>query len=243
LDRHSYDKKFSGHIIIAVWILALVLLFLVILEPVTAALITGSIYDLSLNKEKDVIVFIDTVPKQILVSKTGDYEFNADPGNYTLYAYTQTSEAKEAISINEQGEYTIDMVLEEKLSYENNTFNDLNSSDIPLYYGINTDINTKDTTIPLWVYLVILLAILVLCLLAFIFLRKHKHVVAPDLDEYDSKILGIMKKEKRITQKDLRKEIPLSEAKISLIVADLEHKGKIRKIKKGRGNILIFVKE
>ena len=63
------------------------------------------------------------------------------------------------------------------------------------------------------------------------------------LDEYATSVMQIIKKEKRTTQKELRKEIPLSEAKISLIVSDLEDKGKIRKIKKGRGNILIFVKD
>ncbi|MGV8141478.1 MAG: DUF7343 domain-containing protein [Candidatus Woesearchaeota archaeon] len=41
----------------------------------------------------------------------------------------------------------------------------------------------------------------------------------------------------------MRRHIPLSEAKVSLIISDLEDKGNIRKIKKGRGNVLIFVKE
>ena len=43
-----------------------------------------------------------------------------------------------------------------------------------------------------------------------------------------------------MTQKDIRKSIPFSEAKVSLILADLEHTGKIEKIKKGRGNIIIL---
>jgi len=38
----------------------------------------------------------------------------------------------------------------------------------------------------------------------------------------------------------LRKEmLYLSEAKISLILTELEHKGKIEKIKKGRGNVIV----
>jgi len=55
-----------------------------------------------------------------------------------------------------------------------------------------------------------------------------------------SKVLEVIKKEKRITQKSLRKQFPLSEAKISLVITELEAKGKIEKIKKGRGNLLIF---
>ncbi|MEK6827817.1 MAG: hypothetical protein AABX78_00550, partial [Nanoarchaeota archaeon] len=54
-------------------------------------------------------------------------------------------------------------------------------------------------------------------------------------------LIKIIKKEDgRTTQKDIRKQIPLSEAKISLMIAELEHKGIIEKIKKGRGNIIIL---
>ena len=45
----------------------------------------------------------------------------------------------------------------------------------------------------------------------------------------------------RIYQKELRKEmLYLSESKISLILTELEHKGKIEKIKKGMGNAIIL---
>lgn len=45
----------------------------------------------------------------------------------------------------------------------------------------------------------------------------------------------------RITQKDLRKQLGASEAKVSLLLADLEDRGLIKKIKKGRGNIIILI--
>jgi len=54
-------------------------------------------------------------------------------------------------------------------------------------------------------------------------------------------LIKIIKREGgRTTQKYIRKQIPLSEAKISLMIAELEHKGIIEKIKKGRGNIIIL---
>ncbi len=54
-------------------------------------------------------------------------------------------------------------------------------------------------------------------------------------------ILEILRKEGgRATQKEIRKHIPLSEAKISLMIAELEHSGKVKKVKKGRGNIIIL---
>ena len=61
------------------------------------------------------------------------------------------------------------------------------------------------------------------------------------LDKELQKMLDFIKKHKRTTQKEIRKEFFLSEGKISLMVSELEEKGLIKKIKKGRGNI-IFLK-
>jgi len=61
---------------------------------------------------------------------------------------------------------------------------------------------------------------------------------AKRLPKEAAQVLEIIKKEQRLTQKELRKKLPWSEAKVSLIVADLEERGLIKKIKKGRGNIL-----
>jgi len=44
----------------------------------------------------------------------------------------------------------------------------------------------------------------------------------------------------RMTQKDLRGKLRYSEAKVSLIVSDLENRGLVDKFKKGRGNIIII---
>lgn len=45
----------------------------------------------------------------------------------------------------------------------------------------------------------------------------------------------------RTTQTELRKKLSYSEAKISLMLTDLESRGLIKKIKKGRGNIIILL--
>ena len=41
---------------------------------------------------------------------------------------------------------------------------------------------------------------------------------------------------------EIRKHFPLSEAKISLMITELEHKGIVNRIKKGRGNVIILNK-
>lgn len=50
---------------------------------------------------------------------------------------------------------------------------------------------------------------------------------------------AIMQSGGRVTQKDLRKKFTCSEAKVSLMLADLEDRGLIKKIKRGRANIII----
>ena len=42
----------------------------------------------------------------------------------------------------------------------------------------------------------------------------------------------------RVTQKELRSKLKYSEAKVSLMVSDLEQRGLIEKFKQGRGNII-----
>jgi len=65
-----------------------------------------------------------------------------------------------------------------------------------------------------------------------------------DEDEYDPEFLIKLLKDNdgRPTQKQIRKNIPLSESKVSLMIAELEHKQLIEKIKKGRTNIIILKK-
>lgn len=62
------------------------------------------------------------------------------------------------------------------------------------------------------------------------------------LDKYAQEVLDALRKNgNRLTQKELRDKITsVGEAKISLIVSELEAAGKVKKIKKGRGNIIIL---
>ncbi|MCL7414980.1 MAG: MarR family transcriptional regulator, partial [ANME-2 cluster archaeon] len=58
-----------------------------------------------------------------------------------------------------------------------------------------------------------------------------------DLNE----VLGIIRQAGgRLTQKELRSKLRCSEAKVSLMVTDLEDRGLVRKVKQGRGNIVLL---
>jgi len=65
-------------------------------------------------------------------------------------------------------------------------------------------------------------------------------IPVPEKVDIDELLKLIKNNGGRMTQKDIRKEIPLSEAKISLMVSELEERGDVKKIKKGRGNIIII---
>jgi len=74
--------------------------------------------------------------------------------------------------------------------------------------------------------------------------QKEAHTHHGIDDEDLKKVIDVIRSEGgRTTQKELRKQIPLSEAKISLMVSELEHKKIVQKVKKGRGNIIILKKK
>ena len=67
---------------------------------------------------------------------------------------------------------------------------------------------------------------------------------APDIDKLPrdlKEIIDILESlGGRMTQKDLRARLNCSEAKVSLMITDLEDRGLVHKVKKGRGNIILL---
>ncbi len=61
--------------------------------------------------------------------------------------------------------------------------------------------------------------------------------IPSDLQEVLSILRGC---DGRITQKDLRLRLNCSEAKASLMITDLKDRGLVKKVKKGRGNVIIL---
>ena len=67
---------------------------------------------------------------------------------------------------------------------------------------------------------------------------------APDIDKLPDDLKEIIEILERLggrmTQKELRTKLNCSEAKVSLMITDLEDKGLVHKVKKGRGNIILL---
>lgn len=199
--------------------LVIFLMVLLAINLVNAASLDGNIYDIGLDKVKNSIVEINTVPLQRVVANSGFYEFKSIPnGNYQIKAYTSDKKitTEENITITEDGDYTLDLFL------------------IPEF--------ESEERMVIWPYIIGLLIILMIGILVFLKYKKKpekEEVLDKDLDY----IVNLIKKEDgRIVQRDLVHKTGLSEAKISLMITDLESKGIIRKIKKGRANIIILNK-
>ncbi len=224
-------------------ILILIILSLFLVDIASAATVHGTVYDFSLEKIKNVIVEINTNPAQRQIAKEGTYIFNIPRGSYTITAKKIDNKiiTTENITIIEEGNYTLDLIAFLDIEEEEELLNDTE-------LDIGTDIEELEEKNNAWmITLLIILIVIIAALVYFKFNEKpqHKKTKEVKVEETDlaNKILDIIRKEGgRTTQKELRKLLPYSEAKISLIITELESKGKVEKIKKGRSNVIILKK-
>ncbi|MBN1645352.1 hypothetical protein JW851_04955 [Candidatus Woesearchaeota archaeon] len=227
------------------------LMLLILLSSLaSAAVIEGKIYDIELNELSNVKIEVNTVPRQILVSTDGSYSFNLPSGTYSITATYSKEDLKiiEHVTVKDQGTYNLDLILFPDLDPEAEILNEVTEIDIANSY-FEEDANTLGR-----LTIIIVLAVLagLIIFIWFKFKSKTEEIkkevekkVAkasrPPVPEDLKDLVKFIKQEGgRTTQKDIRKHIPLSEAKISLMIAELEDKGLIKKIKKGRGNIIVL---
>jgi uncharacterized membrane protein len=216
--------------------------------PADAAVIHGTVYDMQLNAARNTIVTINTEPKQSFVATNGTYTFLLNLGSYELSARhienVYTFKTVQNISIVQDGDFVIDLLLlldiedAESLTDENVSVSDLYPSEpiIP---------NKEGSSI---IVVIIALLAIIIVLLIYISYKKTNRPSQQDIrdtvalaeeDDIGLQILYYIKEEHgRVNQRDIHRKFPISEAKVSLIVKELEAKGLVEKIKKGKGNII-----
>jgi len=219
-------------------------LMLLLIDTALGATIHGTVYDLLLEKKENSIVIIDTVPKQTYVAKDGTYSFELGIGEYTIEArYIEEdkiiSETKETVSVKQEGDYVVDLILFPSLEEEEELLGE-------------TDLDVADPLEEASYVFYIMIGVFIIAFSVIIYLKYKKSLTkikkdieetiqAKDVAAESKKVLDFIKQEGgRTTQKEIRKKFPSSEAKISLIISELEHKGIVKKIKKGRGNIIVL---
>jgi len=223
--------------------MSLVFLFLLVsialVQCINAAEIYGTVYDMSLNPAMDAVIEINSVPKQTKILKDGTYSFTLPIGNYVIKA-THVSNynvysAEENISIVDDGRYILDLIVFPDLSEESELL--LLGEDISL-----EDIYEEEEQAFPWLY-IILVIIIMIAVVIFVKKRKTKEkILEEEIDPKDKIYEFIKQKGGRVTQREIRKNFPVSQATISLILTELESEGKLKKIKRGKGNIIILQK-
>lgn len=229
---------------------------LVLISFSQAATIYGNVYGPDLALLKYSIIEINSTPRQNLVAVNGDYSFNLPQGTYEITAMYQSKAitllTKEIIVVNSEGEFIHDLILFDTEDVENITFDES---------GVIEDTINQSTINLDFIWIVIVILILLIILFIYLIkkrkkdhkkeikriqnkkskeISKKKKIEEISNDEVLNQIYDIIKREKRVNQKEIRKEIGMSEAKISLVIADLESRGLVKKIKVGRGNIVVL---
>ncbi len=229
------------------------LILLVFSTLVSAATLQGTVYNEKLEVEKDVLIEIDTVPGQKYLSQDGSYNFELSVGSYNLVAQKGFYVISEEVEVVSEGVFVFDLFLLPGFADEDELWQDTNEE---LF------VEEEDSGYSNWRYW---LAGLIVLILLFRFFRvrrrwgglrkfrkkkkveakksiaEHKEELEKEPGYLEQVLLIIEKNDGRITQRKLRHEmLHLSEAKVSLILTELEHKGKIEKVKKGRGNVILL---
>lgn len=237
--------------------LYLLMLFLLVVPTVSGAQIHGAIYDKDLNAISKTIVYINSSPVQRHISRYGGYSFVVTPGNYeivanlTLNNVTRTIAEQAVVITDNAGEYRIDLFMFDHINLTEDFIED-NRFAGPFGYW--------------WAIVGIIIAGLV-GLLIYVLVDRHRvlrnvsisaSTGAPQvamLEENDmvahgdgsdaalkKRILVIVRKEGgQCPQKAIRKQLRLSESKVSMVISELEEHGSLRKVRKGRMNIIRLV--
>ncbi|MDA0525326.1 helix-turn-helix transcriptional regulator [Methanococcoides alaskense] len=282
----------KGRALFGVCTFLTLILLIVPVGAVGTATIHGAIYEWdTFEPLENVLIEVNSTPPQSIVAKYGVYSLDLAPGDYVIVAtyYTGTTlvaSAQESITITDDGDYIIDLLL--LPSYENEDLEDAEIANLSEAFEADSQIIEADTGSSYMAYVAALLLVFVLVLSVYVYSKKKganegslvntspegDNGVLPDgsLSVYvkedglvdtitdDSETIDTITKAEtnilpddlqevldivianggRITQKDLRGKLRYSEAKVSLIVSDLENRGLVDKFKKGRGNIIII---
>lgn len=238
----------------------LILIISGIIASAQAAKVYGTIYEWSDLETplKNTIVEVNSTPSQYVVSTTGAYSFNLSHGDYLIKAKYYRNNileyaVEDEIRIDHEGDFIHDLLLFPPTESEYEYLGDIN---------LTGDLELKSDYNQIYYIITTIIGFAALLILYWVKKKKNKpiekspgetteipHEIPPEnITKTESTELPedvceiyelILKKGGRVTQKELRKEVKYGEAKVSLMIADMENRGLIKKIKKGRANIII----
>ncbi len=243
-------------------ILKLLVFFLFFLNLIAAATVYGFVYDINLNLAKGYAVSVNSTPTQtIILNDSGFYSFQLPVGSFVLSVYPPSAPENATVqnlTIINNGSFEMDLLafnfplpnasIDElkNLSNVSSSLSNLSqSSFVNNTFGNNSFPRQPPSQFfPFDFLIALIFAIFVVSVFVlFILLRRQKNAEKNSgmvvLTGDEKVVLDKIKElEGRTSQKDLRKNLSLSESAVSMALTSLEDKGLIVKIKKGRGNIV-----
>lgn len=234
------------------------LTLLIIAGLASASSLWGTAYDSQFDPVSKVLVHVNSTPFQQLVSQNGAYAFTLPQGSYKLTATKGNISVSENVSLPANGDFRFDLIFLPDLPTDISDLDDaMSERGIP-----TTDLPEHGTEIPWFLWI---LSLAILALASWFFYKQHrfkmKNTATQEVRTVPTSFSGqtpanprtvasVTPDQKRVLktlesfnnrapQKELRKALtPWGEAKVSLELTELEDNGFIRKIRKGRGNII-----
>lgn len=226
-----------------------VLILALLATALSAATLYGTLYDENFLPAQAEVTLNGT-PPQTAIAPDGNYRFQAGLGDYVILAAGKSGTAQKNISITADGEYRIDLLL-----LPDEPVTDPLPGDDLLEDGVSTPPASQTNGTPDAGLALAGAVVLALAVIGAYWWRTRKRSAAtqaptstkkatlnapPELTPDQQTVLSVLDSfNGRASQKELRKALAQwSEAKVSMELTELEDKNLIRKIKKGRGNIV-----
>ncbi len=219
------------------------ILILVLSTSACAAKVYGTVYDwTTFEPVAGVTVECNSTPYQTAFAADGSYSLILDSGTYLLEARYADSRglhhsAQEVIEIGPDGEFLIDLLPVPDLEDDQDLIADVpNIHEIQDFEPDGTKPGgTLDTIILVFASLIVIAA-------SYLMVQKGKKKDMGSLPHDLEEVLEEIKHQGgRMNQKDLRIKFNVGEAKMSLMITDLEDRGLVKRIKRGRANVIRLV--
>lgn len=237
-----------------------ILAIIICLNLLYSITLFGDVYDAEEFEKLDNVVIKISGETTLQFIVNNSYNIKLNPGNYTIYAYKYDMgklkyfTKDQVLAVEESQQFDLVLLPSEFADIYDLDFDLPNAEDIPKQQPnfIDSIVNG----------IVILAALVVIAGVIYLITKTktekslsnipgdqqsaHKNIdedEVPELDDDCKIVLKILEEnEGRMIQKEIREILNFSETKMSLLVAELETLGRIKRIKKGRENILKIIK-
>lgn len=213
--------------------------------PAAGIRLSGQLYEL--GPGPDLVPVVETLLVEAqtgeqlagrVVAIRGAYSLDLGPGEYRIVARSTSGEVRASENVSLRADSRLDLILLPPLDLPELALNEslIGNLTLPAAKGGGS---------LLWAGGAAAAAVAAGALLLFR-LRRPKRGGAPPLPagglpaDLQAMVRVLEREGGRMTQKELRRQVGHSEAKVSLMVADLENRGLVRKFKVGRGNIVVL---